>query len=258
MSNASLALVAYRTLVRKEVVRFMRIWTQTLLPSAITQSLYFLIFGAFIGSQVAPVSGVSYMAFIIPGIVMMAIIMNSYLNVASSFFGSKFQRNVEELLVSPTPDWVILSGYVTGGVLRGILVGLIVSAVSWVFVHPTVAHPFMVTLFSVLTALVFALAGFVNAVFAKKFDDVSIVPTFVLTPLTYLGGVFYSLDQLPGFWRAISYANPIVYMVDGFRYGFYGFTDVSIAVSIAVLVGFSVVLAAVALWLLRRGVGMRT
>jgi ABC-2 type transport system permease protein len=258
MSNASLALVAYRTLVRKEVVRFMRIWTQTLLPSAITQSLYFLIFGAFIGSQIAPVSGVSYMAFIIPGIVMMAIIMNSYLNVASSFFGSKFQRNVEELLVSPTPDWTIVAGYVTGGILRGLLVGLIVSAVSWIFVHPTVAHPFMVVLFSVLTALVFSLAGFVNAVFAKKFDDVSIVPTFVLTPLTYLGGVFYSIDQLSGFWRAVSYVNPIVYMVDGFRYGFYGFTHVSIAVSISVLIGFAVALTAVALWLLRRGVGMRS
>ncbi|HRI36893.1 MAG TPA: ABC transporter permease [bacterium] len=258
MINASVAFVAFRTIVRKEVVRFMRIWTQTLLPSAITQSLYFLIFGAFIGSQIAPVKGVSYMAFIIPGIVMMAIIMNSYLNVASSFFGAKFQRHVEELLVSPTPDWVILSGYVAGGVLRGMLVGLIVFAVSWAFVHPTIAHPFIILLFGILTALVFSLGGFVNAIFARKFDDVSIVPTFILTPLTYLGGVFYSIDQLPEFWRTISHANPIVYMVDGFRYGFYGFTDISVWISAAVLLGFSVVLTMVALWLLRRGTGMRT
>ncbi len=255
---SSVTAIAYRTLVRKEVVRFMRIWTQTLLPSAITQSLYFLIFGAFIGSQLDPIDGVSYMAFIVPGVIMMSIITNAYSNVATSFFGSKFQRNIEELLVSPTPNWVIVAGYVSGGVLRGVLVGLIVFIVSWAFTHPVVESPLIVIMFSALTSLVFSCGGLLNGIFAKKFDDVGIVPTFVLIPLTYLGGVFYEIDRLSEPWRTISYANPIVYMVDGFRYGFYGISDLPLWASVLVLVAFAVGLSILSLVFLSRGTGMRS
>lgn len=179
--------VVFWTITRKEVVRFSRIWSQTLLPSAITQTLYFLIFGSFIGSQLASVDGVSYMAFIVPGLIMMAVITNAYMNVASSFFGAKFQRNIEEIMISPAPYWAVLGGYLMGGILRGLLVGLIVFAVSWAFVHPQVAHPWLMMACILLTALIFSLGGFINGIFARKFDDVGIVPTFVLTPLTYLG-----------------------------------------------------------------------
>ncbi len=256
-TRSAIAWNAYRTMIRKESTRIFRIWPQTLLPPLITQSLYFLIFGGFIGSRVGLVDGVPYMAFIVPGLVMMAVIQNSFGNVVSSFFSAKFMHNIEEIMVSPTPDWVMLSGYVTGGVVRGTVTGALVYAVSAVFARPTVAHPWAVVLFLLLTSLLFSLAGFMNAIFAKKFDDISIFSTFVLVPLTYLGGVFYSIRQLPPVWQAVSRFNPVFYMIDGFRYGFFGETGVSVWLSALFLAAVTAVLAVVNLHLLRKGTGMR-
>jgi ABC-2 type transport system permease protein len=249
--------ISLMTIVRKEVVRFFRIWTQTLLPSVITQSLYFLIFGKFIGHQIGDIQGIDYMSFIVPGLIMMAIINNSFANVVSSFFSSKFQRNVEELLVSSTPNWVILAGYTIGGVLRGVIVGLLVFGVSVFFTHPKIYQLGLILLFIFLTSVLFSLGGFLNAIFAKKFDDVAIFPTFVLTPLTYLGGVFYSIHSLPMFWRHVSQFNPILYMVDGFRYGFHGISDVNVLISISLLVVMIVILVFVNLRLLNKGTGLK-
>ena len=250
--------IAYYTLTRKEVVRFLRIWPQTLIPPIITQSLYFLIFGKFIGSQIHDIQGVSYMAFIVPGLIMMSVINNAYVNVAGSFFSSKFQHSIEELLVSPAPDWAVIAGYVTGGVLRGILCGLLVFGVSIFFVKPAIHNLGIILVFIVLTAVVFALGGLTNGILAKKFDDVSIVPTFILTPLTYLGGVFYSIHYLPKLWQQASRFNPILYMVNGFRFGFHGFSDVPLGDSLGILLLFTVILTAVNLGLLKRGTGLRT
>jgi len=256
--RSTIAWNAYRTMLRKEAVRIFRIWPQTLLPPLITQSLYFLIFGAFIGSRVGIVGGVPYMAFIVPGLVMMAVIQNSFGNVVSSFFSAKFMRNIEEIMVSPTPDWVMLAGYATGGVVRGVATGALVYAVSAVFARPTVTHPWAIVLFLFLTSLLFSLAGFLNAIFAKKFDDISLFSTFVLIPLTYLGGVFYSVSQLPPFWQTVSKFNPILYMVDGFRYGFFGDASIPVWRSAALLAVVTAVLAGVNLYLLRKGTGMRS
>lgn len=256
--NAFDTWISFYTIVRKEIVRFLRIWTQTLLPPVVNQSLYFIIFGGFIGSQIKNVNGIPYMAFIVPGLVMMAVITSSFTNVVSSFFGAKFQRNIEELMVSPTPNWVIILGYVMGGVARGILVGLIVFLISAFFVHPVVYNGWLIALFVFLTAVVFSLGGFINAIFATKFDDVSIFPTFVLTPLTYFGGVFYSINQLPTMWQSLTKLDPILYMVDGFRYGFFGVSDVDVGFSIAMLLGFTVLLTGVAMYLLKKGIGLKS
>ncbi|MDF2177800.1 ABC transporter permease [Aliiglaciecola sp. CAU 1673] len=255
---SSLSVVALRTIWIKECTRFMRIWVQTLVPPAITMSLYFVIFGNLIGSRIGQMGGFSYMEFIVPGLIMMSVITNAYANVSSSFFSAKFQRNVEELLVAPVSTWIIILGYVGGGVARALLVGSIVTVVSLFFVDLNIHHPVMLVLTLVLTATLFSVAGLVNGVFAKSFDDVSVIPTFVLTPLTYLGGVFYSLSLLPDFWQAVSKLNPVVYMVDGFRYGFLGISDVGIATSVAVLIGFNLALFTVAWQLLKRGVGIRS
>ncbi len=251
-------IIAYQTLVRREVLRFLRIWVQTLLPPVITQTLYFVIFGSFIGSRIGDVHGVSYMAFIVPGLVMMAVINSSYSNVVSSFFSAKFQRCIEELLVSPTADIVILLGYITGGILRGLIVGLLVFIVSVFFARPVICHFVLIVFFIFLTAVVFALAGLLNAIFAKKFDDISIFPTFILVPLTYLGGVFYSIRSLPRFWQNLSQLNPILYMVNGFRYGFYGFSDVSVSFSVLILVFLVLLLTGLNLFFLRKGTGLKT
>jgi len=250
--------IAYQTIVHKELTRVFRIWPQTLFPPMITQSLYFLIFGKFIGSQIDDIHGISYMAFIVPGLVMMTVINNSFMNVVSSFFSSKFQRSIEELLVSPSPNYVIVTGYVTGGVVRGIIVGILVFLVSILFTRPSVYHLGIIFAFIILTAIVFALGGMLNAIFATKFDDISIFPTFILTPMIYLGGVFYSIQNLPPFWRMLSKFNPVLYMVNGFRYGFHGFSDVHVGLSFAVLILFAVGLTVVNLILLARGTGMRT
>jgi len=250
--------VAYLTLSRKEIVRILRIWPQTLVPPMITQTLYFVIFGSFIGSQIRDISGVSYMAFIVPGLVMMSVINNSYMNVSGSFFSSKFQRNIEELLISPASSWVIIGGYITGGIFRGNLVGFLVFIISCLFAKPQIYNLAIILLFIVLTSVVFSLAGLLNSIFAKKFDDVSIVPTFVLTPLTYLGGVFYSVKSLPEFWQNISAFNPILYMVNGFRYGFYGFSDVNVVTSFLVLIVFVIVLTGLNLSFLNSGKGLKS
>ena len=257
-SDAARNWIALGTIARREVSRILRIWSQTLVPPAITMTLYFLIFGGLIGSRVGDMGGFSYMQFIVPGLVMMSVIQNSYGNISSSFFGAKFGRHVEELLVSPMPNWVILWGYVAGAVLRGLLVGVMVLGIAMLFTTVRIPHP-LVTLSSVvLGATIFSLAGFVNAVFAKKFDDIAIVPTFILTPLTYLGGVFYSVTLLPGWAQAATHANPIFYMVNAFRYGLLGVSDVPLWVAYALMLGFVAVLSALSLWLLRRGVGLRS
>jgi ABC-2 type transport system permease protein len=251
-------LVALGTIVRREVNRILRIWGQTLMPPAITMTLYFLIFGGLIGSRVGTMDGIRYMDFIVPGLVMMSVIQNSYGNISSSFFGAKFGRHIEELLVSPMPNWVILGGYVAGAVLRGLMVGASVLCVAMLFTKVRVPHP-LVTIASVLLgATIFSLAGFVNAVYAKKFDDIAIVPTFILTPLTYLGGVFYSVKLLPGWAEAATHLNPIFYMVNAFRYGLLGVSDVPLWLAFALMLGFVAALAAIGLWLLKRGVGMRS
>ena len=251
-------LVALGTIVRREVDRILRIWGQTLVPPAITMTLYFLIFGGLIGSRIGDMGGYSYMEFIVPGLVMMSVIQNSYGNISSSFFGAKFGRHVEELLVSPMPNWVILGGYVAGAVLRGLMVGAIVLGIAMCFTTVRIPHP-LVTLSTVLLgATIFSLAGFVNAVYARKFDDIAIVPTFILTPLTYLGGVFYSVTLLPPWAEAATHANPIFYMVNAFRYGLLGSTDVPLWVAYALMLAFVAVLSAISLVLLRRGVGLRS
>ncbi len=250
--------ISLTSIARKEMIRIFRIWVQTLVPPVITITLYFIIFGGFIGSQIGAMGGYDYMAFIAPGLIMMSIITNSYSNTVSSFFSTKFQRNIEELLVSPTPDWVMVLGYVSGGMIRGICVGLLVVLVSLVFVRLPLFNIPIIVLFALLTSFVFSLAGMINGIFAKKFDDISIIPTFVITPLTYLGGVFYSISLLPEFWRTVSRANPIVYMIGGFRYGFLGISDINVWTGLAMLLLFSVVLFAFILYLLKKGIGVRT
>ena len=256
MSNPNL--IALGTIVRREVVRILRIWPQTLVPPAITMTLYFLIFGGLIGSRVGQMDGVGYMAFIVPGLVMLSVIQNSYGNISSSFFGAKFGRHIEELMVSPMPNWVILTGYVAGAVLRGLLVGAIVMAIAMLFTPVRMPHPFITIASVLLGATIFSLAGFVNAVYAKKFDDITIVPTFILTPLTYLGGVFYSVKLLPEWAQAATHLNPIFYMVNAFRYGLLGVSDVPVWTAFALMLVFVVGLGALGLWLLKRGIGMRS
>jgi len=251
-------LVALYTVTRRELVRILRIWAQTLLPPAITMTLYFVIFGKLIGRRIGDMGGFDYIDYIVPGLVMMSVIQNAYGNISSSFFGAKFGRHVEELLVSPMPNWVILTGYVLGGVLRGLLVGALVLGVAMLFTTVRIPHPLVMFSTVLLAATVFALAGFVNAVYARKFDDIAIVPTFVLAPLTYLGGVFYSVRMLPEVWQGVSHANPILYMVNAFRYGMLGVSDVSLGVAYAVMGGLALALASAALWLLQRGIGLRS
>jgi ABC-2 type transport system permease protein len=249
--------VAFETIVRKEITRYLRIWTQTLLPSAITMSLYFVIFGSLIGSRIGSMGGFTYMQFVVPGLIMMAIVTNSYSNVVSSFFGSKFSRSVEELLVSPVSNVVILMGYVVGGVTRGLLVAVVVTIVSLLFTHLHIHSYFVVVAVVLLTSTLFALAGFINAVYANNFDDISIIPTFVLTPLTYLGGVFYSMDLLPPFWAALSKLNPLVYVVNAFRYGVLGVSDVSLFIAFGMITVFTVAAFAYAMHLLNSGKRLR-
>lgn len=249
--------IAFQTIVVKEVRRFMRIWVQTLLPPAITMALYFVVFGNLVGPRIGEMDGHHYMDFIVPGLIMMSVITNSYSNVVSSFFGMKFQKSIEELVVSPVPNWVILIGYVTGGVTRGLAVGAIVTALSLGFTNLQVHNAAVMLGVVLLTAILFSLGGFINAMFATKFDDISIVPTFILTPLTYLGGVFYSISLLPEFWQTVSKANPILYMVNTFRYGILGVTDINVGFAFTMIIGFTICLFAYSLHLLNKGKGIR-
>jgi len=250
--------IAFCTLLFKEIRRFTRIWIQTLLPPAITMALYFVIFGHLIGNQIGSMSGVSYSQFVAPGLIMMAVITNSYANVSASFFSAKFQRSVDEILVSPTPNYIIVLGYVMGGVARGLAVGLIVTLLALMFTHLTISHIFITISVIFLTATVFSLAGFINAVYAKSFDDISIIPTFVLTPLTYLGGVFYSISLLSDFWQNVSLFNPILHMVNAFRYGILGTTDTSLLMACAFLIGGVAILFWLSLVVVERAKGLRS
>jgi len=256
--NTHEKLIALKTIATREILRFSRIWIQTVLPPVITTALYFVIFGNLIGPRIGKMDGFDYMEFIIPGLIMMAVITNSYSNVVSSFYGSKFQRHIEEIIISPTPNYIILLGYICGGVTRGLTVGIAVTIVSLVF-HPLNIHSLWV-MFSmiIMTAILFSLAGLINGVYAKSFDDISIVPTFVLTPLTYLGGIFYSINMLPEFWQNMSRANPILYMVNAFRYGFLGISDISLTTSYVIIIAFIITLYLFSLHLLKQGHGIRT
>ena len=255
--NVGLNLIAVKTLIRKEIIRVMRIWVQTIVPPAITMTLYFIIFGNLIGRRIGTMDGFDYMQYIAPGLIMMSVITNSYGNVVSSFFGAKFGRHLEEMLVAPMSNAAIIIGHVAGGVLRGLAVGLLVTIIALFFTELKVEHPLITISIVFLSSTVFALAGFINAVFAKKFDDIAIVPTFILTPLTYLGGVFYSISLLPEFWQNLSRVNPILYMVNAFRYGILGTSDISIGYAYTIVMVFVVLLFSACLLLLNRGVGIR-
>jgi len=255
--SATTQFTGFQTIVLREYGRIVRIWGQTIVPPAITATLYFVIFGSLIGRRVGDMGGFSYMQFIAPGLIMMNVITNSYGNVVSSFFGAKFGKHIEELLVSPLPNWLIVCGYMCGGIVRGLLVGAVVTAISLFFTSMHVAHWGVVVSAVLLTSIIFSLAGMINAVFAKNFDQVTMIPTFVLTPLTYLGGVFYSVTMLPGWAQTISHSNPILYMVSAFRYGFLGTSDVNLGVAYAIMIGASVGLFVLCLWLMNKGVGMR-
>ncbi|RPI60594.1 MAG: ABC transporter permease [Lysobacterales bacterium] len=250
-------LVGLWTIVRKESRRVVRIWIQTIVPPAITMTLYFIIFGSLVGSRIGTMDGVPYMTFIAPGLIMMAVITNSFANVVSSFFSSKLMLHLEEMLVAPLAHTTIVLGFVVGGVVRGLLVAALVVVVALFFTDLEVAHPFVTATTILLTAIVFSIAGLLNAIFAKSFDDISIIPTFVLTPLTYLGGVFFSISLLPPFWQKVALANPILYMVNAFRYGMLGSADIPIATAYAIMIGFAVGLFAAVLFMLKRGTGVR-
>ena len=253
-----IAMTALYTLARKEIVRILRIWSQTILPPAITMTLYFVIFGNLIGKRIGQMDGFDYMAFIVPGLVMMSVITNSYGNIVSSFFGAKFSKHIEEMLVSPMPNWVILFGHVLGALARGLMVGGIVTIIALFFTEIHVYNKWIVISTVVLTSIVFALAGFMNACLATKFDDIAIIPAFILTPLTYLGGVFYSISLLPPFWQALSKFNPVLYMVNAFRYGFLGVSDVNIYFAYGIILTFVVVLVTICLYMLHKGIGLRS
>ncbi len=249
--------IGYLTIVRKEVTRILRIWIQTVVPPAITMTLYFIIFGNLIGRRIGEMGGFDYMQYIAPGLIMMSVITNSYANVVSSFFGAKFGKHIEELLVSPMPNSLILLGHVTGGVTRGLLVGMVVTVIALFFTDLKLVHPLITASIVLLTAIVFSLAGFINAVFARKFDDISIIPTFILTPLTYLGGIFYSISLLPDFWENVSRANPILYMVNAFRYGMLGTSDIGIGKAYTIILVFMVALYTLSILLLKKGIGIK-
>ncbi len=248
---------AYITIVRREILRFARIWVQTIVPPVVMVGLYFIIFGNLIGSRIGDMDGMRYIDFIMPGLVMMSVITNSYANVVSSFYGAKYSHHIEEMLIAPIPNVIIVLGYVTGGIVRGCLVGIAVTLVSLLFSEFSIFQPLVVIAVAFLTSFLFSLAGLINGVFANSFDDVSIVPTFVLTPLTYLGGIFYSIKLLPEFWQQVSLINPILYMVDSFRFGFRGVSDLTLSTAILVIIGFIFLLFSIALFLLNRGVGIR-
>ncbi|HID82854.1 MAG TPA: ABC transporter permease [Chromatiales bacterium] len=251
-------LTAFYTILIKEVLRFSRIWLQTILPPVITTSLYFVIFGGLIGPRIGEMQGFDYMDFIVPGLIMMAIITNAYANVVSSFYLSKFSRSIEEMLVSPVPNYIILLGYIGGGVARGLTVGIAVTLVSLFFSDLQIHNFWVVISVAILTAMLFSLAGFINGVFAQSFDDISIIPTFVLTPLTYLGGIFYSVTLLSPFWQKVSLINPILYMINAFRYGVLGISDISLWISYAIILTFIAVLFTFSLVMLNKGTGIRS
>lgn len=254
MNNFTNNLTSYITIVKKEFLRFARIWVQTIFPPIITTSLYLLIFGGLMGERIGDMDGIQYIQYIIPGVIIMSVITNSYANTVSSFFLAKFNHSIEELKVSPTSNTTIILGYITGGITRGFVVGLFVLFTASFFVDFSIDNVIISLCIMLLTAALFSLAGFINAIFAKDFDDISIIPTFVLMPMTYLGGMFYSINILPEFWQSVSLFNPIYYMVDGFRFGFYGVGTSDIFASIFVLIVMIIMLFFVALLLMKKGI----
>ena len=250
-------LIGFQTVVMREYRRIMRIWGQTIVPPAITETLYFIIFGKLIGGRVGDMNGYTYLQYIAPGLIMMTVITNSYGNVVSSFFGAKFGKHIEELLVSPLPSSLIVVGYMMGGLLRGLLVGSVVTVIALLFTHLHVQHPFIIFSAVLITSMVFSLAGMLNAVFAKNFDQISFIPTFILTPLTYFGGVFYTIKVLPDWAQSLSHLNPILYMVNAFRYGFLGVSDVNVTLAFGIMISAAVVLFGTCQYLLHRGIGLR-
>jgi len=250
--------VGLGTIVRREIRRVIRIWVQTIVPPAITMTLYFIIFGSLIGRRIGEMDGVPYMTFIAPGLIMMAVITNSFGNVVSSFFSGKLHRHLEEMLVSPLAFPTIVTGYVIGGVVRGLAVASLVTVVALLFADLSVVHPFITISVVILTSMVFSLAGLLNAIFAKNFDEISVIPTFVLTPLTYLGGVFFSISLLSPAWQAVAQLNPILYMVNAFRYGMLGSSDIPIGTAYAIIGVSLIVLYSIVVYLLNRGTGIRT
>lgn len=250
-------LIGLKTLIRRELIRIVRIWPQTLVPPVITMTLYFLIFGTFIGSKIGVMQGVTYLEFILPGLIMMSVISNSYLNVVSSLFGSKFQRNIEEMIISPMSTFTILLGFISGGVFRGLIIGSLVTIVGLAFTNIAIFNLIVVIAVVCSTSVLFALGGVLNALYAKTFDDISIIPTFIITPLTYLGGVFYSIDLLPPFFRTLSLFNPILYIINTFRYGFIGVSDINVMYSLGVIALFIVIFFYSAYTLLDKGIGIK-
>lgn len=255
--NLKQQLIAFNTIAVREFLRFIRIWIQTVIPPAITVGLYFIIFGQLIGSQIGDIDGFRYMDYIVPGLILMAVITNSYANTVSSFFSAKFQRSIEEMIVSPVPNHIILAGFIAGGVARGVIVGITVTVVSMFFSDFQIYSISITLAVFILTSILFSLAGLINAVYAKSFDDISIIPTFVLTPLTYLGGIFYSIKMLPEFWQTVSLANPILYMINAFRYGLLGVSDIDTFTAFVIIIGFIVVLFTFTMHLLNKGIGIK-
>jgi ABC-2 type transport system permease protein len=249
--------ISLYTIIRREWMRMLRIAGQVFLPPVITMSLYFLIFGELIGPRIGEMDKIPYSSYIAPGLIMMSVITNSYANVASSFYGMRFQKNVEELLVSPTPNLFILIGFVAGGVLRGLSVAFLVLMVTLFFIPLHVAHPWLMILAILMVSSFFSLAGFTNAMLARNFDDIMLIPTFILTPLTYLGGVFYSINMLPSFWHKLSMFNPVLYMVNAFRYGMLGVSDIEILPALCVLFVCIIALGGFNLHCLDRGLGIK-
>ncbi|MBF0264815.1 MAG: ABC transporter permease [Gammaproteobacteria bacterium] len=256
--NIRTNLTAYKTIVYKEILRFIRIWLQTIIPPAVMMSLYFIIFGRLIGEQIGDVQQFTYMDYIVPGLILMSVITNSYANVVSSFYSTKFHRHIEELLISPISNFTIIAGYISGGVARGVCVGSVVAFVAWLFTDIQLANPVIAIIVIILTAILFSLGGFINAIFANSFDDISIVPTFVLTPLTYLGGVFYSIEMLSPFWQQVSSLNPVMYMVNLFRYGLLGISDTGIMTGFLIIIAFILLLGFISLLLLKKGIGIKS
>jgi ABC-2 type transport system permease protein len=256
--NAYETWIAFQTILIKEIRRFTRIWVQTLLPPVITMGLYFVIFGTLIGSRIGQMGGFTYMEFVVPGLIMMSVLTNAYANVVSSFYGNKFQRSIEEQLIAPIPNWVILAGYIAGGVARGLCIGVIVTLLSLFFTRLHIQHWGVMISVVLLTSILFSLAGLINAVYAKSFDDISIIPTFVLTPLTYLGGVFYSINLLPPFWQGVSQINPILYMVNAFRYGVLGISDVNITFAFGMIIFFIILAGTYSMYLINNSRGLRS
>lgn len=258
MNTLKTSWIGFQTLLTKEIRRFLRIWIQTILPSAITVTLYIVIFGNFIGSRIMPIKGYTYLQYIIPGLIMMSVINNAYTNVVSSFYGARFQRSIEEILISPLPNSLMLLGFVLGGVARGLVVAIVVTGISLFFTHLHAHSIFQICVIAILSATLFSLAGFTNGLFAKTFDDTSFITTFVLTPLTYLGGIFYSIELLPPFWKSVSLLNPVLYIVNAFRYAILGISDINVAVSFVCILLMVIVLFFINLYMLKKGIGIRT